>query len=154
MIDKFFTTVQEDMVLVIDRISGQDAKNGAANSEQDKKVALAAIRIFAAFAMGVGIIVGASAVPFLATATVGALFKMAFGVAIYAIFHDLFVMSKNATDQMNAVNAVGAVAKSIFNDVVDLFTGKKDIKGAPRQPVTENTLFRPLWDAAFARVQS
>ena len=153
MIEKFFTTVQEDMVLVIDRISGQETKDEVANSEQDKKVALAAIRIIAAFGMVIGIITGASAIPFLATATVGALFKMTLGAAIYAIFHDLFVMSKNATDQRSAVNAVGAVAKSIFSDVVDLFTGKKDIKDAPRQPVTENTIFRPLWDAAFARVQ-
>lgn len=148
MIQGFFTTIQEDLVLLGNRLRGKTEPT----DENNKKVAFAALRVFATLGMGVGVLIVASVLPSFASEPVGTLFKIAAGAAIYAFNHDVFVMAKNATEQMALLPAVAAVGNSIWEDVVDLFKGKKEVDDAPRQPVTENTLFRPLWDAAIARM--
>lgn len=147
MINGFFTTVQQDAVMIYDSLSGKLSQD----SQKDKKVALAAFRIFAAVAMGSALFFGATALPFLATAPAGALFKMAFAAACYALAHDVFVMADNVSNQSAPVNGLAAIGKSLWEDIVDVVKGKKNGNAAPRQPVTENTFYRPLWDAALTR---
>lgn len=151
MIQNFSTILQKDVLLVIDDISGKRPK-GVDKKEQDIKVGHAALRIFGALAMAVGIIFAVGALPYFAAAPVGALLKMAFGASIYALGHDIFVMSKNITDQMKPAKAAVETAKSFISNIFSYVTGEKDIDDAPSQPVTNGTFFRPLWDEAIIRL--
>lgn len=148
IIKDFFSTIQKDMVLIFDKVSG----NLTNQTDQDKRVAFACLRIFATMGMGIGILVAASALPRFAPAPVATLFKMGFGALIYAFNHDVFIISKNSTDQLSPLNQVAAAAKSLWKDLFDIAAGKKNNNIAPNQPLTEDTLFQPLWNECFARL--
>lgn len=148
MIPGFFTDIQRDVVLVIDRCTGKIKSD----QEQDKRVALAALRIIAAIGMAVAVLLTVSAVAYLPFAPAGSIVQGAFGLMLYATCHDIYIMSKNISEQMNTVNKAVAIGTSILSDIKDLWNGKKDINDSPRHPMTENTFFRPLWDAAIARL--
>ena len=145
IIKDFRSTIQKDMVLIFDQVTG----NLPNQYDQDKRVAFAALRIFATIGMGIGILIAASALPRFAAAPVGTLFKMGFGALIYAFNHDIFVIAKNSTDQLSPLNQVAAAAKSLWKDLFDIAAGKQNNNFTP---LTEDTLFQPLWDECFARL--
>lgn len=150
MINNFFHTVQEDSILVYKSLTS----NTTQTQEQERKVSLASLRLIASVGMLLGGLITLAAFPSLAVAPLGTLFKMAIGAAIYAAGHDVFVMAKNASDQQSPVKGAVAGFKSGVMDLFDLAQGKKSGKDALRHPITEDTIFRPLWDEALARASS
>jgi hypothetical protein len=149
LIKNFFNTIQADVTLIADKISG----NLPNNDEQNKKVVLAALRIFVSIMMGVAIVSVFTAVPLITVAPASALFKIAINVLAIALYHDAFVMFKNHTDQMNPINYGIDAVKSIGMDLYDLWAGEKKLNDAPRYPHTKGTLFEPLWNFVAQKAQ-
>lgn len=150
MINGFSAIVQKDIGLMFDAVCGKIESK----EENLDKVYQAGIRILAAAGMFAGIVLAAGALPFVVTAPVGGLLIMGLAVGVFALSHDVFVMSKNHTEQKALLKGAKANVKAFAQDGWDFLKGKKSLTDAPRQPLTENTFLRPLWDKAFAVAQA
>ena len=80
MINGFFHTIQQDCLDLYKACSNRTP----ATTDQTKRIALAAARVFGAVVMAVGVLVAVSAVPFALIAPVSTLFKVAIGATLYA----------------------------------------------------------------------
>lgn len=149
MITDFFPTLQNDLILLWDAAQGR-----LPQVQGDKKVGLAAIRVLAAFGMTYGAIVGISGLALAASAPVGAVLTLAVGVVTLLLSRDIFVMSQNETANMNEINHAVSIAKSLWEDVKDLWNGRKEVNDPLRKPITENTVFRPIWDKVLSTLAS
>lgn len=139
MIEGFGTLIQHDGIQV--------AKYLAGNDMQEQKVYLSGVRVLSALGMVIGGLITISAIPTFFANPVGAVIIAAAGAAIYAASHDVFVMAKNQTVQeANKYQKGKAGVMGFVKDVIDLANGQKDLDDAPRNPITEGTFFRPLWD--------
>ncbi|WP_068470803.1 hypothetical protein [Candidatus Protochlamydia phocaeensis] len=150
LIPNFFQTVQQDFTELKEAFSNSSQSR---NELQQEKVNLAAIRMFASLMMGLGAIKTLVALTFVATAPIGAILGMALGVGLYAIGHDVFIMARKRTQELdNPVIRVGNLVIGLVHEVQNV------IRGAPSQPGqgvwverTRDTLLRPIWLALFNR---
>ncbi len=143
IIENISTTFQEDVVFFAKAITGRLPKE----EHLQTKICLAVTRMFALLGMafmGVGVI---SALSMVATAPMGAVLTMALALSGCVLAHDIFILAKNATKQMNIPNLILAKGKAFWQDLLDFQHGKKPLNGVPRQAITEGTHFRILWDA-------
>jgi hypothetical protein len=142
MINDFCNIVQQDIANI-----GQFIRKPEKSSkEQDEKVAKAAIRMLTILGMALALSSGIGA---LTTLGVGSLFKLASAGLIFAICHDMFVITANS--EKGVVQQLAAVGKGFFADLNDLVTGNKTLNSAPRHPLTDGTILRPFWDIAVAQ---
>lgn len=140
MIQGFTAIVQEDLALNINYL-----KSDAPTQDQKKKVNLAAIRQLAILVMGIGLHVGIKA---FFTASIGG---TTLGVLLYALGHDVFKMSHNESKLESLSERVKAVGQTFWNDLKDFWHGNLENRTAQRQPITEGTLLRPLWDVLIKK---
>jgi hypothetical protein len=149
MIQNFFNTVQQDFINVAKSFN---SSNPRMNSIQEKKVHLSAIRLLASFGMLVGAVCAFKAVLIVAVAPLSALFGLALGAALYAAGHDVFIMAKRATDDLNPLNAVVNQGRGIINDLGNLFSGNTNRVGQGNiSNRTNGTFFQPLWNSVLVR---
>jgi hypothetical protein len=141
MIQNFSTIIQQDVV----RIFNFATNKLPHDREQIEKVTLASLRVLGAALMGLGVLAAASAIA--ASTPVGAVLILATAVSVFALGHDIFVMSKNESEQRNPIQWIKKGVKGFVNDFADLVQGKKDQNDAFRKPNTEGTFLRPIWDA-------
>ena len=142
MIAGFSKIVQDDMRLLVDTIKG----NWPNHENHDKKVGLAAARMFALLGMAFSILGGCIALRKTSTSLAGAAFIAAMSAGLFALSHDGFVMAKNSSEQMNFFNRVVNKVAAVVHDMKDIMNGNKDLQDVPRQAITQDTLLRPLWD--------
>ncbi len=144
MIQYFGNMVQQDGIQLYKYFNNSSQySDDAAN----KKVYLAGVRVLSALGMVIGGFIAISSLPHFLFNPLGAAGQVALGLALFALSHDVFVMAKNETEQdANPAQKVAANVLGLVKDVIDLAKGQKDINDAPRQPITEGTFFRPLWD--------
>ena len=147
MIQGFSTIIQQDLAQIIDHMKGRGPQTG----DQARRVGLAALRMFVTLGMALALIIAASSLTIIASAPVGAVLLVAWGVTLYALCHDIFIMAKNETEQMNLVVGTIATVKSLWQDFKDILQRKKSLDDAPRFSITEGTLFRPLWNTLLAQ---
>jgi hypothetical protein len=143
MIQGFSDIIQQDIAT----IQTYFKEKGAVDEEQQRKITLVTIRMFAVLGMAASALMGLRAFTVTAS-TLGALFKLGVAVAFYALNHDVFVMTKNS--EKGLLDQAVAAGKGLFADFKDLIQGDKDVDDAPRHHLTEGTFYRPLWDAAIA----
>lgn len=147
MIQGFSTIIPQDVAQIIDHMKGRGPQTG----DQARRVGLAALRMFATLGMALALIIAASSLTIIASAPVGAVLLVALGVTLYALCHDIFIMSKNETEQMHLVGRTKATVKSLRQDFKDIWQGKKSLDDARRFTITQGTLFRPLWETLLAQ---
>lgn len=135
----FIKTVQDDFDTVF--ISKERP-----STELNTRVRLAALRLITAVGMAIGSLYLLYTLPFYFSHPFGTILKVAFTVTCMAFERDLFVISKNATENLNVfVRAAGEVSNK-FKDLKDKIFGNKEKGEAPSHPITENTIFRTYWD--------
>lgn len=149
MIPNFFQTVQKDFNTVVDFIKHIDRPH---TTDQNKLVALAALRIFASIGMGVNLIGTFTAIPLFAVAPGAALVKAALSTLAYVLFHDVFVLARNKSEEIeNRFYQVGNNVAGFVRDVGHLLRGHRELVGqgvATQQ--TEGTILQPVWVKIFA----
>ena len=144
----FIKTIQEDGLLIYNSLTGKTTKT----PESAQKVTLAALRIITTVGMAIASLYLLYTLPFYFSYPIGTILKVAIAVTCLLVDRDLFVMSKNATDQMGVVKNALATGKALWQNLKDFASETKTVDDAPTHPLTENTFFRPFWDAAIARI--
>lgn len=87
MIYSFFSLLQQDMRYIKWYINDRSYND-------NERVGIAALRILAAFGMGLSVVTAITA--FKAATLGGTIFRLAFVVALYVVSHDLFMIGTNA----------------------------------------------------------
>ncbi len=149
MIQGFSKVVQADFDLLVNTIKG----NRPNHENHNQRVNLAAARMFALLGMAGSIIGGCIALRKTSTSFVGGAFIAALSAGVFALSHDVFVMAKNASEQMNFFNRVVNEVAAVVHDIKDILKGNKDVQDVPRQAITKDTLLRPLWDRIGAEIE-
>ncbi len=146
-----FPTIKQDIPKICSYFFG---KNGTLDKAQSRarseEVTRAAVRMIAIFAMAISALTSLTYLPFLASDPVGAVLMLAIKVFFCAICYDIFTITKNKSDQTVPLTApfkkAAANFSSTVKDLKDLVTGTKSPDDAPRHSLTENTIFRRIWD--------
>lgn len=139
MINGFFHTIQRDLINVAQAINSE-----APHQEQNERISMAALRIFASATMGVGSLIAISTLSFFAAAPVSAVLTAAIGVGIYALGHDAFILAKRFEEEDNPLNVIENRARGLFRDVGNLFRRNPYGNGNVEE-LTADTFFQPMW---------
>jgi hypothetical protein len=142
MINGFFSIVKQDIAFLTDYL---DQPNPS-KAQQDK-VNLVGMRMFAVLGMAVSVIAGVRS--FAANTASSAIFRLASAVALYTISHDVFVIGLNS--EKGVLDQVVATGKGLWDDIKDLWHGRKTFDDVPRHPLSEGTFYRPVWDILLAQ---
>lgn len=137
MINNFFKIVPADIAY----LSKGKPANKVLSDQEKFKITHAAIRVFAALGMALSLLKGTHAV------LGNSLSKVIVYAGLYAVAHDVFVISLNS--EKSPLQKVALVGQAIWNDVQDFIGGKKGEKDAPSHPLTQGTFFKPMWDSFF-----
>lgn len=142
-IPNFSTTFKEDIKFLEDYYFVEKEEE---SKVPQKKIDNASTRMFSVFGMALSVNIALKA--FTAATAIGALSNVACAASLYAVNHDVFIMARNADKGILEQSA--AIANGIFSDFKDLCTGKKKFGDVQRQPLTEGTILRPLWDKVLS----
>lgn len=138
MINGFFEIITEDFI----KLSNMQGKSADSLSDQEKsKIAHAAMRVLAGLGMVFSALKGVQA--FLGNH----LFKVILYSALYAVTHDIFLISLNSEKAL--LGKVVLEIKALWNYFTEMCSGKKSSEDAPSHPYTEGTFFRTMWDIHF-----
>jgi hypothetical protein len=143
-IDEFFPIIKDDLSFLATNKLGWGASN-----EVKQKVALAALRTLAALGMALSTAVGVSFLFSLPFSPVVSLIQLGVTTLAFSVCYDLFVISKNGTDQMGKVQKVAAQVQGFVANVKDVFdhlVGKKQTGSAPHKPLTTGTIWESVWN--------
>lgn len=146
MINGFFHTIQRDLIDVARAIKNDAPRN----EEQNQRVTLSAMRIFASGIMGMGALTAISTLSFFATAPVSAVLTATIGVGLYALGHDVFLLAKRCQALQNPINNLENGARGFVRDVGNFFTGNQAGNGHVEE-FTNETFFQPLWVQLLSR---
>lgn len=139
MINGFFHTIQRDLINVAQAINSE-----APHQEQNERISMAALRIFASATMGVGSLIAISTLSFFAAAPVSAVLTAAIGVGIYALGHDVFILAKRFEEENNPLNVIENRARGLFRDVGNLFR-RNPVGNGNVEELAADTFFQPMW---------
>lgn len=145
-IDEFFPIIKDDLSFLATNKLGWGASN-----EVKQKVALAALRTLAALGMAIAAAFGVSFIVSLPFSPVVSLIQLGVSALAFSVCYDLFVISKNGSDQMNKVQKVIGKVQGLFWDTVDLISGKKQAGSGPRQPSTAGTIWESVWNEILVK---
>jgi len=137
MINNFSSIIKADVNLLSSVLV-----NGL--KHRDYEVANAATRAFATLGMAYS---GVKALTVLAVCSgPGVVIGLAGSALMYALFHDLFVISVNRDKGIGAT--LGALGRGVWADAKYWNAGRKgESSPSPiRHPHAEETFFRPVWD--------
>lgn len=151
MLVESFKTVQQDTIDVFKFVSEKKWKSNL--QEQNMKVAFAALRIIAAVGLAISAGVAVSLTFALPVTPILALIKLGVTVLVGSICYDAFIIANNGTAQMDKLKGSWVKAMSLASDILDLCAGKKQITSAPRQPLTNGTIWQKYWDISFSYIK-
>ena len=140
MIQGFFNTVQEDVILFKRGFQGDLPKT----DEQNKKIYLAGIRMISALTMLFGIQKTLVSLVKVDMAFSTRMFNGIAGVVMYIIGHDFFVMSKNEENQI--FMGLKTVGQHFVASLPVIFLGEKPKEGKSYYYLTNGTFVPLFWD--------
>jgi hypothetical protein len=142
MIYGLIQTIQEDTSVLTNWMRGQ--KNPPlANDDQSDRIQVAAFRMIASFVMALGALWTLSLLAFVATIPLKFTLRLAVAVSLYALAHDVFIMSQNSTQ----TDFRQGFQARLFN----LFRGQEAIQEERARQFTHGTFLQPLWMYIYAK---
>lgn len=138
MIQGFSDIITRDLTTVM-------SANKKQTGEQQKKVHLAAMRLFAAGVMGTAAFGGVLALTAFFSAPAAAVWGVGIYAIIYAVAHDVFKFSQNIENHNNT-NGLWTEGKSLWNSI---WSGENKRPETFADMVSENTILKPIWKALF-----
>lgn len=143
MIHNYVETMAQDLALLLAAVDVPCYSKG-----EQEKVKHAALRVFASFGMAFSVAKGVQAV---VSESGFNLSKLSRAVGLYALSHDVFVVSQNTEKGMWGDARAGFTFA--FNRSKEAMSGRKNGFPPTPHPFAEGTFCNPLWSAYFSSKQ-
>lgn len=140
MIYGLLHTIQEDAVVLAHWIGGKNVSEGG--EDQQERVQIAASRMLAFIGMAFGSLWTLSLLTFVVTLPAKIVMKLATAVGVYALAHDIFIMSQNASQQ--------TFRESVSSRLMGLFRGQEALEEERAEQFTHGTFLQPFWMWIYA----
>lgn len=137
MIHGMIATIRADASVLIHWFKGEefDLEPG---EEREQRVQLAAFRMLAAITMALGALWAIQIVTFVVTFPAKILFQLVLAISLYAVAHDVFIMSQNANQQ----DFTPLKPKPYL---FGLFRGQEVTEEEQARKFTHGTFVQPIW---------
>ena len=142
MIYGLVQTIQEDTSFLSNWMIGVGIPD-VNSDDQQHRIQVAALRMIAVMTMTLGVLWTVSILIFAVTVPLKLALRLAIAVGIYAMAHDVFIMSHNYAQPGFRVG----YSARLFN----VFRGQEVIQEERARQFTHGTLLQPLWMWIYAK---
>lgn len=137
MIHGIIDAIKSDTTIFMHWCKGEDMELQP-DEEKEQRIELAAFRMLAAIAMVFTALWALKLITFAVSVPGDVLLKLAFAVSIYAVAHDVFIMSENANQQ-------GFTPQKAKPYLFGLFKGQEVSEAEQARKFSHGTLLQPIW---------
>jgi hypothetical protein len=141
MIYGIFQIIQDDAKVLAHWAKGEEIED-INEEEQQQRIQVAASRMLAFVGMAFGSLWALSLLTFVITIPAKIILKLATAIGIYALAHDIFVMSQNANQQ--------EFQQGVKSRLMGLFRGQEELEEDRASQFTHGTFLQPGWMWLYA----